>query len=147
MRKFVWDKHNKLIDKKKKNRFNRIAFGMNSYQCRLGGLRSVAQIFSPLLGRKSRGFARIYITQFVLPENGYLDKYRVRWGGVRRPSPPPPVRLCLWICFSKRNVSILMIYNDHRSKYIYKLHDFCVHGGHFVFGGHFGLRGKIAMGS
>ena len=49
----------------------------------LGGLRSVARIFSPLLARKSSGFARIL---HFLPENGYLKNSR----GAAAPSPQPP---------------------------------------------------------
>ena len=54
-------------------------------QFRLGGLRSVARIFSPLLARKSSGFARI-LPDF-LPEYGYFQNSR---GGCSPPSPPPP---------------------------------------------------------
>ena len=57
-------------------------------QFRLGGLRSVARIFSPLLARKSSGFARI-LHEF-LPENGYLKTSR----GLQPPPPHRLVRLC-----------------------------------------------------
>ena len=53
-------------------------------QFRLGGLRSVARIFSPLLARKSSGFARI-LPDF-LPEYGYFENSR----GAAAPPPPPP---------------------------------------------------------
>ena len=55
---------------------------------RLGGLRSVARIFSPLLARKSSGFARILhdFFFFFLPENGYL---KIPGGGGSSPRPPP----------------------------------------------------------
>ena len=60
-------------------------------QFRLGGLRSVARIFYPLLARKSSGFARILHDLFfiflLLPEYGYFKNSR---GG--SPSPPPPPR-------------------------------------------------------
>ena len=68
----------------------------------LGGLRSVARIFSPLLAQTSSGFARILNDfLFFLPENGYLKNAR----GATAPPPPPPtpppprlVRLCLiWL--------------------------------------------------
>ena len=66
-------------------------------QFRLGGLRSVARIFSPLLARKSSGFARI-LPDF-LPEYGYFDNSR---GAAAPPTPPPPpprlVRLCHSVC-------------------------------------------------
>ena len=54
-------------------------------QFRLGGLRSVARIFYPLLARKSSGFARIL--HDFLPEYGYLKN---SMGGCSPPSPPPP---------------------------------------------------------
>ena len=59
-------------------------------QFRLGGLRSVARIFSPLLARKSSSFARI-LPDF-LPEYGYFETFRGGWA----PPPPAPrlVRLC-----------------------------------------------------
>ena len=47
-------------------------------QFRLGGLRSVARIFSPLLARKSSGFARILHICFC----------------------PPPRLVRLWVCHS-----------------------------------------------
>ena len=47
------------------------------------GLRSVARIFSPLLARKSSGFARI-LPDF-LPEYGYYKNSR----GAAAPQPPP----------------------------------------------------------
>ena len=53
-------------------------------QFRLGGLRSVARIFSPLLARKSSGFARI-LPDF-LPEYGYFENSR--GGGAAAPQPP-----------------------------------------------------------
>ena len=46
--------------------------------------RSVARIFSPLLARKSSGFARI-LPDF-LPEYGYFENSR----GAAAPPPPPP---------------------------------------------------------
>ena len=58
-------------------------------QFRLGGLRSVARIFSPLLARKSSGFARILHDFFFWPEYGYL-KYSRGGGGQPAPPPPPP---------------------------------------------------------
>ena len=56
-------------------------------QFRLGGLRSVARIFSPLHARKSSGFARILQSCF-LARNGYLKNYANGRGC--SPSPPPP---------------------------------------------------------
>ena len=53
-------------------------------QFRLGGLRSVARIVSPLLARKSNGFAQIL--HAFLPENGYLKNSRE----AADPQPPPP---------------------------------------------------------
>ena len=50
-----------------------------------GGLRSVARIVSPLLARKSSGFAQI-LPDLFLPEYGYLKNSR----GATAPSPPPP---------------------------------------------------------
>ena len=60
-------------------------------QFRLGGLRSVARIFSPLLARKSSGFARI-LPDF-LPEYGYFQNSRGGGGG----APPPPRLVRLWL--------------------------------------------------
>ena len=56
-------------------------------QFRLGGLRSVARIFSPLLARKSSGFAWI-LHDFFLPEYG--DFYINSRGAAAPPAPPPP---------------------------------------------------------
>ena len=56
-------------------------------QFRLGGLRSVARIFSPLLARKSSGFARIlpnFIARIWL-----FEKFQ-GGGGCSPPAPPPP---------------------------------------------------------
>ena len=39
-----------------------------------GGVKSLARIFSPLLARKSSGFARILLAFW--PENDYLKNYR-----------------------------------------------------------------------
>ena len=55
-------------------------------QFRLGGLRSVARIFSPLLARKSSGFAHILHDFLFLPEYGYLKNSR----GAAAPPPQPP---------------------------------------------------------
>ena len=54
---------------------------------------AVARIFSPLLARKSIGFA--LILHAFLPENGYLNNFR----GLQPPPPPPPrlVRLCFYM--------------------------------------------------
>ena len=54
-------------------------------QFRLGGRRSVARIFSPLLARKSSGFAQILQDFFIyfFAENRYLKNSR---------APPPPPR-------------------------------------------------------
>ena len=57
-------------------------------QFRLGGLRSVARIFSPLLARKSSGFARI-LPDF-LPEYGYFENSG-GGGGLQPPPPQPPL--------------------------------------------------------
>ena len=64
-------------------------------QFRLGGLRSVAWIFSPLLARKSSGFVRIL--HYFLPEYGYVKNSR----GVCSPPPPPPrtpMNVCMYVC-------------------------------------------------
>ena len=55
-------------------------------QFRLGGLRSVARIFSPLLARKSSGFARI-LTDFFFARIWLFSKFQ---GGGAPPPPPPP---------------------------------------------------------
>ena len=57
-------------------------------QFRLGGLRSVARIFHPLLARKSRG----------LPENGYLKNSR----GCRPPPPPRTPMKIMQFCKMKK---------------------------------------------
>ena len=81
-------------------------------QFRLGGLRSVARIFSPLLARKSSGFARI-LPDF-LPEYGYFENSR---GGGCSPPPPRLVRLCIepiaWQTKfnSKRSITSLAVYS------------------------------------
>ena len=62
-------------------------------QFRLGGLSSVARIFSPLLARKSSGFARI-LPDF-LPEYGYLKNSR-GGGGCQSPPPPPRTPIREW---------------------------------------------------
>ena len=59
-------------------------------QFRLGGLRSVARIFSPLLARKSSGFARILHN--FLPKNCYFKNSR----GATAPPPPAPRLVRLW---------------------------------------------------
>ena len=58
----------------------------------LGGLRSVARIFYPLLARKSSGFARIL--HHFLPENGYLRNSR----GLQPPAPPPAPASYAYAC-------------------------------------------------
>ena len=60
-------------------------------QFRLGGLRSVARIFSPLLARKSSGFARI-LPDF-LPEYGYFENSR----GAAAPPPRTPMYIVVSI--------------------------------------------------
>ena len=52
----------------------------------LGGLRSVARIFSPLLARKSSGFARI-LHDFFFARKWLFEKLQ---GGCSPPPPPPP---------------------------------------------------------
>ena len=62
----------------------------------LGGLRSVARIFSPLLARKSSGFARILHDFFFCPN---MAVWKIL-GGCSHPSPPPPprlIRLCTFV--------------------------------------------------
>ena len=66
---------------------------------RLGGLRSVARIFYPLLARKLSGFARI-LHEFLL-EYGYLKNSRGGGAGADPPPPPAsyayaPLRLGIW---------------------------------------------------
>ena len=58
-------------------------------QFRLGGLRSVARIFSPLLARKSSGFARILL-DFFFARICLFEKIQGGGGGAAAPSPPPP---------------------------------------------------------
>ena len=54
-------------------------------QFRLGGLRSVARIFSQLLARKSSGFAQILPDFFAR-----IWLFSNFQGGLQPPSPPPP---------------------------------------------------------
>ena len=62
-----------------------------------GGLKSLTQIFSPLLARKSSGFAQILLA--FMPENGYLKNS----GGGGSAAPLVPYLLCLsW--WNKREV-------------------------------------------
>ena len=75
-----------------------------------GGLNSLARIFSPLLARKSSGFARILLA--LLPENCYLKT----WGGggaATVPLAPWPLRI-IYMCLShKMSLScILFLLND-----------------------------------
>ena len=62
-------------------------------QFRLGGLRSTARIFSPLLARISSGFAR----HDFLPEYGYLENSRGAAAPHPQPPPPPPHTPMLWM--------------------------------------------------
>ena len=71
-------------------------------QFHLGGLRSVARIFSPLLARKSSGFAQIL--HVFLPEYGYLKNSRGAAAPPPPPSPPPrtPMNPLLNLPFKRR---------------------------------------------
>ena len=79
-------------------------------QFRLGGLRSVAPIFSPLLARKSSDFA--LILHAFLPENGYLKKLK----GAAAPPPPHPPHTPMIACESLCNVTTF--FSVYRGTYV-----------------------------
>ena len=58
---------------------------MRTGPVRLGGLRSLARIFYPLLARKSTGFARI-LHDFLFARKWLFEKF-VGGGGAAAPSP------------------------------------------------------------
>ena len=73
----------------KKRRGVLLTIGVRDQFC-LGGLRSIARIFDPLLARKSSGFARI-LHDFFFARKWLVDNSREGGGGgASAPSSPPP---------------------------------------------------------